>query len=150
MDDDFMGLTVEAHDALLDAAHKLEGVVLKLESGQHMQLADRELAALVGFWATPSGWLIGARRAPKGRWRCFVRKVMRMRTCRRHLPVLHPRTRRHQTTLRSLREIAWGRSPLLTMPQDPPGTAAPAIECRAVLRRWMVLTLAARSGTQLE
>ncbi len=49
MDDDFMGLAVEAHDALLDAAHKLEGVVLKLESGQHMQLADRELTALVEF-----------------------------------------------------------------------------------------------------
>ena len=49
MDDDFMGLTVEAHDALLDAAHKLEGVVLKLESGQHMQLADREMAALVEY-----------------------------------------------------------------------------------------------------
>ncbi len=49
MDDDFMGLAVEAHDALLDAAHKLEGVVLKLESGQHMRLADRELTALVEF-----------------------------------------------------------------------------------------------------
>ena len=49
MDDDFMGLAVEAHDALLDAAHKLERVVLKLESGQHMRLADREMAALVEF-----------------------------------------------------------------------------------------------------
>ncbi len=49
MDDDIMDPAVEAHDALLDAAHKLEGVVLKLESGQHMQLADHELTALVQF-----------------------------------------------------------------------------------------------------
>ncbi len=51
MNDEILELSVDAHDALIVAAHKLEGVLLKLESGQHFQLADRELAALRDYLA---------------------------------------------------------------------------------------------------
>lgn len=51
MDNEILELSVDAHDALIVAAHKLEGVLLKLVSGQHFQLADRELAALLDYLA---------------------------------------------------------------------------------------------------
>ncbi len=49
MDSEILELSVDAHDALIEASHKLAGVLLKLESGQHFQLADRELSTLVEF-----------------------------------------------------------------------------------------------------
>ncbi len=49
MDNELLTLSVEAHDALVEASHKLGGVLLKLESGQHFQLGDGELSALLDF-----------------------------------------------------------------------------------------------------
>ncbi len=51
MDNETLQLSIDAHDALMEASHKLGGVLLKLESGQQFQLADRELVALRDYLA---------------------------------------------------------------------------------------------------